>query len=363
MKSISLPRGVLFAFGAAALFGLSTPFSKLLLEHTSPLLLAGLLYLGSGVGLSLVRWLRRGEKSEAALSRRDWPWLGGAVLFGGALGPVLLMIGLSHTTAATASLLLNLEGVFTALLAWFAFRENFDRRIALGMALIVAGGVLLSYHPGSGLTLAPGALAVAGACLCWGIDNNLTQKVSSSDPFQIAAIKGLVAGSVNLVLALLVGARFPAWPVLSGALVVGFLGYGLSLACFVLALRLLGTARTGAYFSLAPFLGALVSLVILREGVGPLFFGSALLMGAGVWLHLSEKHGHKHVHERLEHAHSHTHDEHHQHDHAPDIDPAEPHSHLHVHEPLTHLHAHFPDIHHRHEHSPGEEASPIQDRV
>jgi drug/metabolite transporter (DMT)-like permease len=343
--------GILYAFSAAVLFGLSTPLSKLLLGQLSPLLLAGLLYFGSGVGLSLMRALRSKDQSEAAIPREQWPWLAGAVFFGGALGPVLLLFGLRATSAASASLLLNLEGVLTALLAWFVFHENFDRRIALGMVAIVAGGVLLSWQGGTGLTIAPGALLVAGACLCWGIDNNLTQKVSSSDPFQIAAIKGLGAGAVNLILAFGLGASLPTPPVLGGALVVGFFGYGLSLAFFVLALRHLGTARTGAYFSLAPFVGALVSLLVLREPVGPLFFAAALLMGFGVWLHLTETHAHSHTHEPLEHTHKHGHDEHHQHEHAPGIDPREPHSHPHIHQPLTHAHEHFPDLHHRHAHS------------
>ncbi|RYX81447.1 DMT family transporter [bacterium] len=348
---MKLSGGVLYALGAAALFGLSTPLSKLLLGQLSPLLLAGLLYFGSGIGLSLLRAVRSRDKREAAIPRSQWPWLAGAVLFGGALGPVLLLFGLRATSAASASLLLNLEGVFTALLAWFVFKENFDRRIALGMLAIVAGGVLLSWQGEGGLAIAPGALLVAGACLCWGIDNNLTQKVSSSDPFQIAAIKGLVAGTVNLTLAFALGATLPALPVLGGALVVGFFGYGLSLALFVLALRHLGTARTGAYFSLAPFVGAAAALLVLREPIGPLFLGAAALMGVGVWLHLTEKHEHMHTHEYMEHTHMHVHDEHHQHKHVPGIDLHEPHSHSHVHEPLTHSHPHFPDIHHRHGHS------------
>jgi len=354
----TLPSGVGVALLAAALFGASTPFAKLLLGGVSPILLAGLLYFGSGVGLSLVRLARRGQSTlgagEAALPRAQWAWLAGAVFFGGALGPVLLMLGLQSTSASTASLLLNLEGVFTALLAWFVFRENFDRRIALGMVAIVAGGLVLSWQPGTGLAFSSGALLVAGACACWGVDNNLTQKVSASDPFQIAAIKGLVAGSVNLAIAFALGASLPPLKVLAGALVVGFFGYGLSLACFVLALRHIGTARTGAYFSLAPFVGAAVSLLLLRESVGPLFVAAGVLMGIGVWLHLTERHEHQHAHEPLEHSHRHIHDEHHRHAHAAGVDPTEPHTHPHLHEPLTHSHPHFPDIHHRHGHSAGE---------
>ncbi len=344
------PAGAGLAMAAAALFGASTPFAKLLLGQLPPVLLAGLLYLGSGVGLTLLYLVRRKASAEAPLVRADLPWLAGATLFGGMLGPVLLMLGLSTTPASTASLLLNLEGVFTALLAWFAFKENFDRRIFLGMVAILAGGVILSWQSSGPLTLPIGALAVAGACLCWGIDNNLTQKVSAGDPVQVTAIKGAVAGSVNLAIALLMGAKLPGMPALAGSLVVGFLGYGCSLVLFVLALRHIGTARTGAYFSLAPFVGAVVSIVLLAEPVGARFVAAAALMGVGVWLHLTERHEHEHTHERLEHSHRHVHDLHHQHEHPPGADLREPHTHPHVHEPLTHTHPHYPDIHHRHEH-------------
>jgi len=274
--------------------------------------------------------------------------LGLASLFGGVLGPVLLMLGLSSTPASTAALLLNLEGVFTALLAWFVFRENFDRRIALGLVFILAGGMLLSWQKGAGVALPLGSLAVAGACLCWGIDNNLTQKVSAGDPLQVATFKGACAGIVNLGIALLLGARVPFSPALFGALLVGFLGYGLSLTLFVLALRHIGSARTGAYFSLAPFVGAVVSFPLLREPVGVQFVAAAALMGCGVWLHLTEKHEHEHTHERMVHSHRHYHDAHHKHAHEEGIDPREPHTHPHTHEPLTHTHPHYPDIHHRH---------------
>jgi drug/metabolite transporter (DMT)-like permease len=346
----ALPVGVGIALLAAILFGVSTPFAKLLLGNTPPILLAGLLYLGSGLGLSVLYFTRR-TAEEAPLSRADLPWLAGAILFGGIVAPVLLMLGLKYTSGSSASLLLNLEGVFTSLLAWFVFKENFDRRIALGMALIVGGGLVLSWQGLGGFSLPLGSLAIAGACLCWGIDNNLTQKVSASNPYQVAAIKGAMAGAVNLTIALALGSKFPALPQVGGAMLVGFLGYGLSLAFFVLALRHVGTARTGAYFSLAPFVGAIVSLVLLHDPIGPQFLVAMALMAAGVWLHLSEKHSHDHRHERLVHSHRHTHDAHHQHAHAPGVDPTEPHTHEHVHEPMTHSHPHFPDIHHRHNHS------------
>ncbi|NUO62594.1 MAG: DMT family transporter [Gemmatimonadaceae bacterium] len=349
-----LHRGVGLALGAALLFGVSAPFAKLLLRGATPQLLAGLLYLGSGVGLALV-WLarRRGAAREAPLTRRDAPWLAGAIVFGGVLGPLLLMTGLARTPASSASLLLNLEGVFTALLAWFVFRENFDRRIALGMVAIVAGGAVLSWEGRVELGGLAGPLLVGGATLCWAVDNNLTQKVSAGDPVQIAMLKGLVAGSVNTAIALALGAAWPSVSRLAGALVLGFLSYGVSLVLFVLALRGLGTARTGAYFSSAPFVGAAVSLVVFRERPGVAFVVAAALMAVGVWLHVTERHEHEHAHEAMAHEHAHVHDAHHQHAHGPDDPPVTdptPHSHPHRHEPLVHTHPHYPDIHHRHGH-------------
>ena len=337
---------------AAALFGASTPLAKGLLEETSPHLLAGLLYLGAGLGLLAV-WLGRrdGTRSQAALSRRELPWLAGAIASGGVLGPVLLMYGLLGVPASSASLLLNLEGVFTTLLAWAVFREHVPLRITLGMLAIVAGGAMLSRGGQVAWGSLWGPLAVTGACLCWAIDNNLTQRISAGDPVQIAQIKGLVAGVVNTGLALALGAEVPALIPVTAALLVGFLGYGVSLVCFVLALRGLGTARTGAYFSLSPFLGAALGILLYREPVTPLFLSAAALMALGLWLHLSERHEHSHEHELLEHSHTHVHDGHHQHAHQAGDPAGEPHSHLHRHGRLAHSHPHYPDIHHRHGHS------------
>jgi drug/metabolite transporter (DMT)-like permease len=353
VKPARLTRGVWPALAAAALFGSSAPFAKLLLRDAQPQLLAGLLYVGSGAGLSLV-WLgRRRRGREAPLSRADVPWLAGAIAFGGVLGPLLLMVGLVRTPASGASLLLNLEGVFTALLAWFVFRENFDKRIALGMVAIVVGGVLVSWEGRLSWGGLAGPAAVGAACLCWAIDNNLTQKVSAADPVQVAMLKGLVAGSVNVVIATAMGAPWPNASRTIGALVLGFLSYGVSLVLFVLALRHLGTARTGAYFSIAPFVGAAVALGVLRETPTPLLLAGGAFMALGVWLHLSERHGHEHAHEALEHAHAHVHDEHHQHGHEagdPDMTDPVPHVHPHRHAPMVHTHPHYPDIHHRHGH-------------
>jgi len=339
---------------AALLFGASTPLAKLLIADISPMVLAGLLYAGSGLGLGLWLLLRRLRHShaatEAALQRRDAPWLAGAVFFGGVLGPVLLMLGLAGTPASAASLLLNLESVLTALLAWVVFRENVDVRIFLGMVAIVVGGVLLSWTQAPPAGLPWGAFAIAGACACWAIDNNLTRAVSGGDPVQIAAIKGGVAGAINITVALFTGQRLPDAAHVLAAGAIGLAGYGISLVAFVLALRHLGSARTGAYFSTAPFVGAALSLALLHEAPTLSFWAAGGLMALGVWLHVSEHHEHEHAHEAMEHEHLHAHDEHHQHAHDFAWDGREPHSHPHRHEPMIHSHPHYPDLHHRHGH-------------
>jgi drug/metabolite transporter (DMT)-like permease len=347
--------GASLALASAALFGASTPLAKLLLgAEIDPWRLAGLLYLGSGLGLAAVHGLRRaagGSSGEAPLRASDLPWLGVVIVSGGVLGPVLLMLGLARTSGSAASLLLNLEGVFTLAIAWIVFRENVDRRIALGAASILAGAAVLSWS-GGGLAggLGWGALAVAGACLAWAIDNNLTRKLSGADPLQIAMLKGLVAGTMNLLLASWQGAPWPSLPVAAAAGAVGLLGYGISLVMFVLALRHLGAARTGAYFSSAPFIGAALAILLLAEPMTASLAAAAVLMGIGLWLHLIEHHEHEHHHEELVHEHAHSHDEHHQHPHSSLDAAGEPHVHVHRHAPMVHRHPHYPDIHHRHSH-------------
>jgi drug/metabolite transporter (DMT)-like permease len=332
---------------AATLFGIGTPLAKLLLSSVSPWMLAGLLYLGSGLGLTLYR---RFTKSPAVhLPRHELVWFIGAVTTGGVVGPVLLMVGLVGIPASGASLLLNAEAVFTALLAWFVFKENFDRRIALGMIAIMAGALILSWPSEAHFEGFWSACAILAACLAWGIDNNLTRKVSLSDASWIASVKGLVAGSVNLGLALLLGSHLPPLPNLIGALILGFVAYGISLALFVVALRQLGTARTGAYFSVAPFIGAVLALA-MGEPLTPSLIFAGTLMAIGIWLHLTEQHEHDHVHAELEHEHEHVHDLHHQHDHPYPVAAGVSHSHLHRHPALRHAHSHFPDAHHQHRH-------------
>lgn len=343
---------VLHALLAAALFGASTPFAKLLVGEVSPVLLAGLLYLGSGVGLMLARLIRDRGWRASGLARPEWPWLLGAIGFGGILGPLALMYGLTQTSGSAASLLLNLEAVLTALIAWFVFRENADRRIVAGMMAIVVGSAVLSWPYGE-TTSNPslrGPVCVVLACLCWAIDNNLTRKVSAADAWFIAAAKGSMAGCVNVLLALSLGATMPSLPTIFATMNVGVMGYGISLVMFVLALRGLGTARTGAYFSTAPFLGAAVSLVLLGETTTWAFWLAAALMAWGVWLHLTEHHEHEHRHDPIEHSHRHVHDIHHQHEHLFDYPEDEPHEHVHRHASIQHKHPHFPDIHHRHPH-------------
>ena len=333
---------------AALLFGASTPLAKLLLDGIGPWLLAALLYLGSGIGLWL--WRRARAAEPVRPSRAEWGWLGAATLAGGVVAPVLLMSGLRAMPAAAAALLLNAEGVLTALLAWFVFRENVDRRIAFGMACIVAGALVLSW-PGAVPRVASWpALAVLGACLAWAIDNNLTRKVALTDASFVAMAKGLVAGTTNLVLALALGAQAPAPALVAAAALLGFVSYGASLVLYVVGLRHLGSARTGAYFSIAPFFGALLAVPLLGEALGPQGLFAGALMAVGVWLHLAERHEHEHRHEALEHAHAHAHDVHHRHDHAGPVAAGVVHSHPHRHEPMTHRHRHHPEAHHDHRH-------------
>jgi drug/metabolite transporter (DMT)-like permease len=349
---VKVDQGILAALGAAALFGLSTPIAKTLVGTMSPLLLAGLLYAGSGIGLGIllaVRAITVGRGSILRPRGTDVIWLLGAIAFGGAIGPYLLMLGLQLTDSASASLILNLEGVFTALMAWFVFKENFDPWIAAGMALIVAGGVILSTGTALRTGGILGSLAIAAACLAWAIDNNLTRKFAINDAMLIACLKGLIAGPISIALALRFGAQMPTIERAIGAGLLGFVGYGLSLTLFVVALRNLGTARTGAYFSLAPFIGATLAVALGAPLTGTLLV-AGLFMGAGVWLHLTENHAHLHRHRPQEHEHVHVHDAHHQHAHEAGDRDQEPHSHVHVHEPIEHSHPHYPDVHHRHNH-------------
>jgi drug/metabolite transporter (DMT)-like permease len=348
-------RAILYALASAALFGASTPVAKVLLGAIHPAVLAGLLYCGAGVGITFLRRLApavlpASDALQVPLNQKDFAWLAGAIAAGGVAGPLLLMFGLARTDAATASLLLTLEGAATALLAWFVFRENFDRRIALGMLCLLAGALVLSWSGAPGLHDLLGPLAILCACFAWGLDNNLTRKVSLADPLQITELKGLVAGPINIVLGLWAGGTIALSPLALVAGITGFFGYGVSLVLYVLALRHLGAARTGAYFSTAPFVGAVIAVIALGENVTLGLLLAGALMGLGVWLHVTEHHEHDHAHEPLDHAHPHVHDAHHQHAHEPGDPAGEPHTHRHRHGALTHEHRHVPDMHHQHRH-------------
>jgi drug/metabolite transporter (DMT)-like permease len=349
-----MPKGpVLYIILSASLFGLSPPLAKLLVKDIPPVALAGLLYLGSFAGLSIFRWGRNAlgpaRKKAAALEKKDIPWLAGAILSGGILGPILLMFGLRFISGFSASLLLNLEGLATALIAVILFREYTGGRFWVALIVMTLAGVFLSWDPDMSRFSLQGPLLVTAAMVCWGIDNNLTGQISDKDPVQIAQIKGLLAGGFSLLLAVLLGMSIPFDTSLGLALLLGSLSYGLSLVLFIKALQKLGASRTGAFFSLAPFVGAVFSLAFLKEWLGWLMIPATGLMILGVYLIWRERHAHWHQHIPQTHTHTHRHDDgHHMHPHPDDTQ--EPHVHEHSHPRVEHTHLHWPDTHHRHEH-------------
>lgn len=335
---------------AAILFGMSAPLAKLLLGGIEPIILAGLLYVGCGLGLLAFKGFQKaqGGQSEAGLGREDVPWLVGAIFAGGVAAPIVLLFSLQSTPGATASLLLNFEGVATTLIAALVFREAVGRRTAVAVAAVTAGSIFLSWDGSGSWGLSLGALGVMAACVLWGIDNNLTRQISAKDGATIVLVKGLGAGTFSLLLGSLLGNAWPTWGSVVGALLLGCLSYGLSLLLFVRALRGLGAARTSVLFGTAPLAGVLMSFVLLHERPSALFLFGFVWMLAGMALLLIESHGHIHRHDAAEHDHSHDHDEHHDHSHDEPV--SGPHSHHHRHDPTEHEHAHAPDIHHRHDH-------------
>ena len=342
---------IAYALLAALLFGCSTPIAKILVDNLSPFMLAGLLYLGSGGGLILARLVRDRGSKPSGIQPGEWRWLFGAIIFGGVIGPVALMYGLLIVTGSVAALLLNLESVFTALIAWKVFKENSDRRVVLGMTMIALAGILLSWQSTIlGESASLGLLLIILAALCWAIDNNFTRKVSVADSLFIAGSKGMIAGLTNCAISVIIATKFPSFQIAISAMVLGLFGYGISLVLFVVALRELGAARTGAYFATAPFFGSVTAILILSESLAPFFWVAFVLMIIGVWLHLTEIHSHEHTHEILEHEHVHSHDEHHQHSYDNQERVTKPHSHWHRHYAIKHSHGHFPDVHHQHSH-------------
>ena len=352
MIDLRTQRYALFALLAAALFGVSAPVAKLLGANTSPVMLAALLYLGSGCGLLIWRTAGRlaapQRPAQARLAAGEVRWLAGAIACGGVIAPILLVWGLRSTTGATASLLLSFEGVLTALLAALLFREAVAARIWLATGLMLTASAVLALSTQGTFAGTPGMAGILGACAFWALDNNLTRKVSGADPTWTAMLKGLGAGLFNLLLALALGEALPPLPTLAIALVLGMASYGFSLVLFILALRHLGSARTGAHFGTAPFFGAAVAVWILGDPLTWQLGAAIVLTALATWLVLTEHHAHRHTHEPLEHDHPHEHDEHHRHAHDPEASGA--HSHVHRHERVTHSHEHLPDLHHRHEH-------------
>ncbi|MBN1858971.1 DMT family transporter [Candidatus Bipolaricaulota bacterium] len=343
-----------FGILAAMLFGISAPLAKILLNGVDPILLAGLLYLGAGGSLGLVLLLGRvvgSPNREAHLEKHDVPWLVGAVISGGVIGPILLLLGLQRTAAATTSLLLNFEVVATGLVAFGLLRESVGRSTWAAIAAVAGGGVLLTLDPGAGWGVSAGALLVLGACVAWGFDNNFTARISLKDPRRIVAIKGLAAGGFSFLLGIALGRPFPSPSHALVALALGTVSYGASIVLFVQSLRRVGAARTGALFGMAPFVGVALSLILFRELPQWTFFAALPLMILAALLLAAEKHTHVHAHEGLTHIHRHQHDDdHHEHAHPDGEPPRVAHVHQHTHQDLTHTHPHKPDPHHRHEH-------------
>jgi drug/metabolite transporter (DMT)-like permease len=331
---------------AALFFGASAPISKLLLGDVPPILMAAFLYIGSGTGISLIKLYQRltSKQKEAGIKSPDVKWLAGAIISGGILAPIILMISLKNTPASTASLLLNFEGVGTTLIALFFFRESISRRALAAIFAITLASIFLSTNFQSGFGFSLGALGILLACVLWGLDNNLTRNISAKDPLTIVAWKGLVAGAFSLILGLILGQQAPALITILSILLLGFISYGLSTMLFIYSMRGLGAARTSALYGTAPLAGVLLSILIFKDPITFLFGIATVLMVAGALLLANEEHAHFHIHMPVVHEHIHEHEEFHAHD---EIDIA--HSHEHEHPRTEHEHGHMPDIHHRHE--------------
>jgi len=341
------------ALVAAFFFGCITPGTKFFIKTLPPQIMAGILYLAAGIGLLSILLLKKNfHSSLSRVQKVDYKWFALATLFGGIIGPAFLTYGISRISGSTASLLLNLEAVLTSLIAWFIFKEHFEKKIVYGMILIVIGCFTLSLNStsASGVDTLGGFTLICLACLSWGIDNNVTRKISHLDPVLLASFKGLIAGTSNIFLGLLIGERVAANIDILSTGLLGFFGIGISLVAFIISLASIGTARTGAVFSTAPFIGSLISITILGESLSLPVIIALVFMGCGVWFHFSEDHDHEHPHEDLSHDHEHTHDDHHQHKHSHAAESNSCHTHKHTHKVTTHKHPHFPDIHHQHAH-------------
>ena len=353
METVHLDRKpILYILISALLFGLSSPLAKLLLKDISPITLAGLLYLGAVLGLFLYSLITNKISSTVKamrLERRDLPWLIGAIIAGGVIAPISQMIGLNLISGFSVSLLLNMEGVTTAIIAVFFFRENTGKRLWFALLCMTVAGVLLTWDSNQSKFNIVGPLLILLAVVCWGIDNNLTRQIADKNPIQITYIKGLVGGLISICVALILGKKIPSDVTLIFALLLGAFSYGISLVFFIKALAGLGSSRTGAFFSLGPFVGAIASIVILKDWIGWMMFPALVFMALGTWLISNERHEHIHTHPAVTHTHMHVHDDmHHLHTHPFAVQGS--HSHEHTHLELHHVHTHWPDIQHRHLH-------------
>ena len=337
---------------AAVLFGASAPLAKLLLGEIEPISLAAFLYLGSGLGVLLFKTIQKKDiEGEAQIKRADWGWLAGSVFAGGVAAPIALLVSLRSTPAATASLLLNFEGVATTLIAALVFKESINRTAVWALLCVTSATIILSWDTSGQWGLSLGALGILSACVLWGVDNNLTRNISAKDPLSIVLVKGLGAGSFSLILTLILGNSLPRLSIILGAMLLGSVSYGLSIVLFIRAMRALGAARTSALFGTAPLAGVVLSVILFRETPNTLFLIALPLMIVATLLLFRENHSHKHIHEAVTHEHRHRHDDgHHNHNHPEMVSRSLTHSHVHTHEPIEHEHPHLPDIHHRHTH-------------
>ncbi|MBK1812243.1 DMT family transporter [Clostridium sp. YIM B02505] len=346
---------VIMALVASILFGASAPITKILLGQIEPVALAAFLYLGSGIGLVVFQLvsllINRQGISEAPLKKKDLKWLLGAIIAGGVIAPIILLSSLKITPASTASLLLNFESVATTIIAILFFKESAGKQILSAVVLLTLASIILSWDFKNQWGVSIGSLGVVLACFCWGIDNNFTRNISAKNPFTIVTMKGIVAGSFSLVLAKLLNNRIPEFRLVIIAMIIGFFCYGVSIVLFVFAMRHIGSTRTSALFGTAPFIGSILSFILLGDTPNIMFFIALPIMIIGTVFLLREEHQHMHKHEAIEHEHRHNHnDEHHDHEHIDGSIISGNHSHLHSHELIEHIHSHSPDIHHRHVH-------------
>lgn len=344
-------KAVGMAILAALLYGMSAPISKLLLKELPPTLMAALLYLGAGfgmLGISIYNVATKKEQLEAKITKKEGPFVLAMILLD-IIAPIFLMLGLKMTTSSNASLLNNFEIVATSLIALFIFKETIGRRMWLAITLITVSSIILSVSDFGSLTFSLGSVFILLACLSWGLENNCTRMLSLKDPLQIVVIKGFGSGIGSLIICFMLNEFSQNWPYIAVALLLGFVAYGLSIYFYIRAQRDLGAARTSAYYATAPFIGVIISWIVLREGITPSFLIALVIMLIGTYFAVTEDHHHQHLHTAETHEHKHNHnDGHHNHQHGEPV--TGEHSHEHTHETITHVHGHMPDLHHRHSH-------------